>query len=291
VRKIENLDIGHVKRGFDNNFKIKISEDFDDKSIETDFPHRHNFYTVCLVIKGNGVHVIDFEKIDIKPDRLFFIKPEQIHFWQISPRSKLAIIQFSVDYLARLFNPDSIPAIHSALKQYIDLQTEESGLIYSIINKIDTENNKNDLNSDKIIQAQIFIILAEIERLSRIETVQKSKGNKIEILNNFKRLLNANYKEITTISGYAKLLSITPNWLNIIIKETTGFTANELMHKRILLEAKRLLINKNTDITQIAYELGFKDASYFARFFKKSTGISPSGFRSSIYKMYQHHNE
>jgi AraC-like DNA-binding protein len=291
VRKIENLDIGHVKRGFDNNFKIKISEDFDDKSIETDFPHRHNFYTVCLVIKGNGVHVIDFEKIDIKPDRLFFIKPEQIHFWQISPRSKLAIIQFSVDYLARLFNPDSIPAIHSALKQYIDLQTEESGLIYSIISKIDTENNKNDLNSDKIIQAQIFIILAEIERLSRIETVQKSKGNKIEILNNFKRLLNANYKEITTISGYAKLLSITPNWLNIIIKETTGFTANELMHNRILLEAKRLLINKNIDITQIAYELGFKDASYFARFFKKSTGISPSGFRSGIYKMYQHHNE
>ena len=291
MRKIENLDIGHVKRGFDNNFKIRISEDFDDKSVETDFPHRHNFYTVCLVIKGNGVHVIDFEKIDIKPDRLFFIKPEQIHFWQISPRSKLAIIQFSVDYLARLFNPDSIPAIHSALKQYIDLQTEESGLIYSIISKIDTENNKNDLNSDKIIQAQIFIILAEIERLSRIETVQKSKGNKIEILNNFKRLLNANYKEITTISGYAKLLSITPNWLNIIIKETTGFTANELMHNRILLEAKRLLINKNIDITQIAYELGFKDASYFARFFKKSTGISPSGFRSGIYKMYQHHNE
>jgi YesN/AraC family two-component response regulator len=235
--------------------------------------------------------VIDFEKIDIKPDRLFFIKPEQVHFWQISSRSKLAIIQFSVDYLARLFNPDSIPAIHSALKQYIDLQTEESSLIYNIISKIETENNKNDLNSNKIIQAQIFIILAEIERLSRIETVHKSKGNKTEILNNFKRLLNANYKEITTISGYAKLLSITPNWLNIIIKETTGFTANELMHQRILLEAKRLLINKNTDITQIAYELGFKDASYFARFFKKSTGISPTGFRSGIYKMYQHHNE
>jgi len=291
VKKIENLDIGHIKHGFNNNFKIKISEDFDDKSIETDFPHRHNFYTVCLVIKGNGVHVIDFEKIDIRPNRLFFIKPEQVHFWQTGPGSKLAIIQFSVDYLAVLFNPDSIPAIHSTLKQYIDLQAEESSLIYDIISKIETENNKNDLNSDKIIQAQIFIILAETERLCRIETVQKSKGNKTEILNSFKRLLNSNYKEITTISGYAKLLSITPNWLNIIVKETTGFTANEFMHQRVLLEAKRLLINKNTDITQIAYELGFKDASYFARFFKKSTGMSPTEFRIDIYKMYRHHNE
>ena len=291
MKRIENLDIGHVKRGFNNNFKIKISEAIDDKSIETNFPHRHNFYTVCLIIKGSGVHVIDFEKIDIKSNRLFFIKPEQVHFWQIHPKSKLAIIQFSVDYLARLFNLDSIPALHSALEQYIDLQVEEASLIYDIISKIETENHKNDLNSDRIIQAQIFIILAEIERLSKIETMQKSKGNKIEILNNFKRLLNNNYKEITTISEYAKLLNITPNYLNIIIKEKTGFTANELMHQRVLLEAKRQLINKNTDITQIAYELGFKDASYFARFFKKSTGISPTEFRIDIYKMYQHHNE
>jgi AraC family transcriptional activator of pobA len=85
-------------------------------------------------------------------------------------------------------------------------------------------------------------------------------------------------------------LNITPNYLNIIVKETIGTTANNLMHERIILEAKRLLIQKNSDITQIAYDLGFKDASYFARFFKRFTGQSPSDFRSEIYKKYLNQN-
>jgi AraC-like DNA-binding protein len=60
------------------------------------------------------------------------------------------------------------------------------------------------------------------------------------------------------------------------------------MHERVLLEARRLLIQKNSDITQIAFDLGFNDASYFSRFFKKTSGQSPSEFRAGIYKMYQH---
>jgi AraC family transcriptional regulator, transcriptional activator of pobA len=79
--------------------------------------------------------------------------------------------------------------------------------------------------------------------------------------------------------------------LNIIVKEITGLTVNELIHKRIILEAKRLLINEHLDILQIAFELGFKDASYFARFFKRSTGLSPTQFRNDIYKIYQHNND
>ena len=116
----------------------------------------------------------------------------------------------------------------------------------------------------------------------------KRRSNKYTILDNFKSLLNKKYKEITSVNDFANLLNITPNYLNIIVKETTGLTANELLHKRIILEAKRLLINNQLDIVQIAFELGFKDGSYFARFFKRSTGLSPTEFRSEIYKMYQH---
>jgi AraC family transcriptional regulator, transcriptional activator of pobA len=291
LKRIENLDIGHVKHAFDNNFKVKISEVSGDLSLETDFPHRHNFFMVCLVISGHGIHVIDFEKIDIKPDRLFFVKPEQVHFWQVQPSSRLAIIQFSVDFLTQLFTLNNIPSIQSASASYIDLNAEEANKLFDIFQNIEEENKLNNHNSGKIIQAQIFILLAEIERFLKPESIHKRKGNKSEIIENFKKLLNQNYKEITSVSEYSSLLNITPNYLNIVIKEATGYTANELMHQRILLEAKRQLININTDITQIAFDLGFKDASYFSRFFKKATGFSPTDFRQNIYKMYQHHNE
>jgi AraC family transcriptional regulator, transcriptional activator of pobA len=166
MEKIENLDIGHIKHGFEKKLIVKISDMFDDKSLETDLPHRHNFYMICLTIKGGGTHVIDFEKTDIKANRLFFLKPEQVHFWEVQPESKLAVIQFSEDFLTELFNYSNIPAIHTEFESFIDLQPHLALSFLDIIEKIDFENSKNGLNSNKIIQASIFILLSETERLS-----------------------------------------------------------------------------------------------------------------------------
>lgn len=285
MKKIENLDLGHTKHGFDKKIIVKISNVLDDKSLETNFPHRHNFYMICLIIKGDGIHIIDFEKIDIIPNRLFFLNPEQVHFWQVQPKSKLAVVQFSDDFLTELFNYSNIPVITNS---FIDLQTDTAVAFLQILQKIDSENQQNQINSKKIIQANIIILLSELERLIDNDPIKRNKSNKYSILDNFKKLLDKKYKEITSVSEFANLLNITPNYLNIVVKDTTGLTANDLMHKRIILEAKRLLINQHSDIVQVAFELGFKDASYFARFFKRSTGQSPTDFRNHIYKMYQH---
>jgi mannose-6-phosphate isomerase-like protein (cupin superfamily) len=203
MKKIENLDIGHTKHGLDKKFIVKISDVIDDKSLETDFPHRHNFYMICLVIKGSGTHVIDFEKIDIKANRLFFLKPEQVHFWEVLPKSELAVIQFSEDFLTELFNYINIPAINTSFESFIDLQPEIASKLYEILKKIKIENVQNRLNSNKIIQANIFILLSEIERLFKSDSVQRTKSNKYTILDSFKSLLNKKYKELTPVSEYA----------------------------------------------------------------------------------------
>jgi AraC-like DNA-binding protein len=288
MKKIEKLDLGHTKHGLDKNLIIRITDVHDDKSLETDFPHRHNFYMICLVVKGGGTHVIDFEKIDILPNRVFFLQPEQVHFWQVKPKSTLAVVQFSADYLTGLTDYKGIPAIHSPAGSYVDLSDDTATFFLYTLKRIEFENAKNELHSDKIIQSNIVILLAEIERLLKYGSVRRDQKNKYTILENFKKLVNDKYKEINTVSEFAGLLNITPNYLNIVIKETTGQTAIDLLHKRIILEAKRLMINQKLDVVQIAYELGFKDASYFSRFFKRATGQSPTGFRNDIYKMYQH---
>lgn len=245
---------------------------------------------VCLILEGSGTHVIDFEKIDIIPNRLFFVKPEQVHFWEVRPGSKFAVVQFSMDFLTELFNYNSIPAINTSFEPYIDLEPDSATLFFNILKKIDHENRYDQLNSNKIIQTHIFLLLSEIERLVTSVSVKPKNSHKDIILDDFKSLLNKKYKEITSVNEYARQLNITPNYLNIVVKETTGLTANELMHNRVTLEAKRLLINEHLDIEQIAFDLGFKDASYFARFFKRSTGLSPTRFREQIYKIYHHRN-
>ena len=78
------------------------------------------------------------------------------------------------------------------------------------------------------------------------------------------------------------MLFITPNHLNALCKEHWGMQAGEVIRNRIILEAKRLLVNQQTSISEIAYTLNFKDNSYFSKFFKKSVGITPEEFRKRI---------
>jgi AraC-like DNA-binding protein len=101
---------------------------------------------------------------------------------------------------------------------------------------------------------------------------------------NFRQLIETNYREKKLTKEYAAMLYVTPNHLNALSKDVTGLSAGELIRDRILLEAKRLLINAQINISQIAAELGFIDNSYFTKFFKKYVGFTPEIFRKQIIK-------
>jgi len=61
----------------------------------------------------------------------------------------------------------------------------------------------------------------------------------------------------------------------------TGLTASELINKKILIEVKRFLIFTNNSIEEIAYSFNFYDHSYFTKYFKKATGMTPKKYRES----------
>ena len=102
------------------------------------------------------------------------------------------------------------------------------------------------------------------------------------LLRTFRRLIDSHYRGLRLPKEYADLLYITPNHLNALCQDLLGKTAGELIRDRTLLEAKRLLTNAKMTATEIAYELNFKDNSYFNRFFKKNAGMTPDDFRKSL---------
>lgn len=81
------------------------------------------------------------------------------------------------------------------------------------------------------------------------------------------------------MSSHATLLGVSPETLSEIVKKETGKTPGTLIRERILLEAKRLLLHSSLSVAEIAYELTFKDPSYFNRFFRRSTADTPAEFR------------
>lgn len=95
-----------------------------------------------------------------------------------------------------------------------------------------------------------------------------------QLTNRFQVLLTRHVLSKRSVAEYADLLAVTPNYLNKCMKETTGKPASLLIAEVLVLEAKVLLGQPQLPVSEVAYRLSFDDPSYFARFFKKHTGMS-----------------
>lgn len=127
----------------------------------------------------------------------------------------------------------------------------------------------------RLLMLQIFILIEQSLALS--EAPPRYVRN--QTIKNFQRLVETHFLELRLPGAYAELLHVTTNHLNALCKENLGKQAGEVIRERILLEAKRLLINVDLSVAEIAYRLNFSDNSYFTRFFKKHEGLTPDEFR------------
>lgn len=100
----------------------------------------------------------------------------------------------------------------------------------------------------------------------------------------FRQLLEIRYREHWNVQRYAAELNISPSSLNRACKEILGLPAKTLIQERLVLEIKRRLIYTNQPLDQVAYKLGFKDPSYFARFVRKQLGQAPGLYRQQQYR-------
>jgi AraC family transcriptional activator of pobA len=95
----------------------------------------------------------------------------------------------------------------------------------------------------------------------------------------FRALTEAHFHEQWKVARYARQLGMTPGRLNRLCRERCGLSASRVLQQRLALEARRRLIYVDVPIARLADELGFKDAAYFCRFFKRYAGASPRAYR------------
>jgi AraC family transcriptional regulator, transcriptional activator of pobA len=247
-------------------------------------PHKHDFYHLLLFTKGSGSHSIDFAKFAIQPYQIYFMNPGQVHSWDFDGEVDGYVINFSIPFFqAFLLNPDYIQQLpcfsgilgNSVINVPENLQTNVYRTFESIIEESES-GNKLSLDMIKLLMVQVFIM---ISRLGFENTGLNLKSNNYLTLRRFLNLIEKNVSILKFPSEYAELLFVTPHHLNAICKELLGKSAGEMIRDRVVLEAKRLMINLNLSISEIAYQLNFNDNSYFSKFFKKYAGITPEEFR------------
>lgn len=160
-------------------------------------------------------------------------------------------------------------------------ENEVENLKYLLKRMLQLYKTSNKSPKDyRLISFYLSTLLAEVF-ISVKHTRTNPKVNN-DVLANFKDLVYQQFKQHTHIKEYASQLSITPNHLNKVVKSETGKTTTEIIQEIIILEAKVLLLQTTMTVSEISLSLGFEDASYFSRFFKKETSSTPSEFRKMI---------
>lgn len=249
-------------------------------------PHKHDFYLVVLFLKGNGVHEVDFQTYDVSPGSLFLLTPGQFHHWEFSPDIEGYIFFHSQEFYNLLFpsrNLQDFPIFLSHQNSpFLQIPDDQMPWFEAQFESIYKEFGEDNPMKYRKMGALIELIYIESARLyiasSNLSTAQYLPKN-IEWFQKLEVLIDEHYVAIKEPSRYAEMLNISDKHLNRSVQKTVGKTTTELIHDRVILEAKRLLSKKANNIQQVAFALGFEDASYFSRFFKKKCGYSPRSFQ------------
>lgn len=254
IPDILTLPLQHVP------YYVGTFEGTEDADLE--WPHRHSFFSFIWFTEGSGVYVIDFEEYEIKPDRIFFVNPKQVHNWDYSENCCGYILTIDCS-LGEDLNIN-------CLFPYIDIKDKIQSLFRIIFaNLIENFQHKIDIRID------IQYIYQQVERFAQQNHVAYFKIHPYII--HFKKLISENTR-IFSVEGYAKEMHVSKEELNNTCKEYTGTSAKQYLMDIKLTEAKRLLLYTQFNVNEIAYSLGFEDSSYFSRIFKKKIFISPSDF-------------
>lgn len=249
-------------------------------------PHRHTFYHLVLFTKGKGSHTIDFQTYPVRPYQIYFMAPGQVHSWQFKSAVDGYVIHFNAElfstFLQRadhiqqfeFFSGDSDRSVHNLPS---NLHEKVHSLFASILQEM--EERQRSLDMIRVLLLELFI---HVDRCCVRQRTKNIPQQKLITLNHFKQLVDKNFRLLKLPKEYAELMYITPNHLNALCQDVLGKSAGEVIRDRVVLEAKRLLTNADMGVSEVAYELNFQDNSYFTRFFRKSTGLTPEEFRKKL---------
>lgn len=246
-------------------------------------PHRHDFYCVSLLIEGKIQHDTDLENHLISAPAIILIGKEQVHVHSKDENYRTINLCFNPEFLNQKNENEWEDLFENV---FIPLSLDESKEICDYFKLIlaESSKSKSKSKSETILRHLVGIIFNLFKTSLLSKNHLWDRGNNLDLFYNFKAIIRANFRTNTNVKFYADKLNVTTDTLNKTVKKHSDSSPKELINNCRLTEAKRLLYWTEKSIKEISYELGFESDSYFNRFFKKLTGLTPSDFRQTQIK-------
>ncbi len=240
--------------------------------------------TIFWNLEDDTCLYIDGTEYLLKCNQLIFLT--EFHKVEVGVVNQSRVLRFNRPFYCINHNSDDdcngILFFGAAQLPMIDLPNKECGnfeILWSMLQQEMLSNDDMQIEMLRTMLKQLVIHCTRMYKEQR-QIVSMEKG-KLDIVRRFNSLVEMHYKTKHFVADFADLLNKSPKTLSNLFLQYNQKTPLQIIHERILLEARRLLHYTDRTIKDITYELGFEDIQTFSRFFKNKEGISPKEFREN----------
>ena len=245
-----------------------------------------NLYTFIWANSNPVELVIDSVPITLPPNHILALTP--IQYIQYIGGNDAILYQFNREFYCIKDHDHEVSCAGMLFYGNINIPIisldEKEQQKYKTLHEvfIDELETKDNIQAEMLRMLMGRFIIKSTRLLKAKEGINETpKSSKVDLLRAFNVLVEQHFKEEHTVSFYAEKLFKSPKTLSNNFAKL-NHSPLQIIHERIILETKRLLTYTDKSAKEIAYEVGFEDASHLSRLFKKHTSQSPSEFKKAL---------
>jgi len=246
-------------------------------------PHQHaELFQLLYVQRGQAQVEIEGVRSVVDEAAIQVVPPLTVHGFRFSADIQGHVLTFGTALVAdleqRLGAPLSVltkAACYPLGKDRVRLR--------NLVETLQQEYQGHEPSRVTLLEALVTALMVWISRRQQLGQAPRNRDERDrQLLGQYLRLVEAHYREHLSVEDFAARMNIQSLQLNQLCRALSGQTALQVVHQRLLLEARRNLIYTRMSIGQLSDSLGFSDPTYFARFFKRLSGQTPNGYRRSV---------
>ncbi len=225
-------------------------------------------------------------------DRSISVPAQQITFLTYNQRVDLD--QYSPNWVALIFNRafycthtndreigcNGLLFFGSDYIPILSINSEEKGRLQTLLAVLEEEFEQKDSNQEEMLRLLLKRFIIRCTRLAREQIVSRYASQKdIDLIRKFSFLVEEHFRTKRKVSDYAEMLFKSPKTISNVFHLHDQKSPLQVIHDRVMLEAKRYLFYTDKTVKEISNELGFEEPTQFTKFFKKNSLLTPLDFK------------
>ncbi len=248
-------------------------------------PHLHrSMHQMVLVLHGRGIARAEGGVDHFEPPALTIAPAGAVHGYEFEPDTLGFVVTFADELLADLARREAAVARLFAAPHTLEMPADarETAAVMRVTRALAREHALHGAGNTLALEGWLSVLLGLIVRISQalLRPADTSLTRSRQLVTRFRNLIESGFRSNLSIPQYARALRVSQARLRNACLSAAGQPPIQLVHARVLLEAKRQLVYTVAPVTEVAYTLGFDDPAYFTRFFTRRVGICPRRYRS-----------